>query len=457
MKYILIIFISILLLTSTLFGQSSKPLGVVLPPIVKGNVSDTRKQFLLNTLYDELSKYFDFSFLPQIESGDCLVGCDVFQLQIVEEDENTQFSLRWMNENFRRIETKLCGGCKTIELNGKLKELVEKLVRGNNVETVVVVEKRRKGVLFHRLVSGEFRWFGNGDEEKDGKYVGDIENGEPIGQGTFTWSDGEKYAGEWRDGRKSGQGTLTLSSGNKYVGEFKDGIYHGQGTFTWSDGDKYVGEFKDGKKHGQGTYIKPAGRKYVGEWKDGLKKGLGTLTYGKGKWEGDKYVGEFKDGKKHGQGTYTFSDEKKYIGKWKNGKQNGQGTLTFGKGKWEGDKYVGEFKSNKYHGQGMYTYSNGDKYVGEHKDDKEHGQGTFTWSSGEQVCGWNSRMGKNMVKGHTLILKENKYVGEWTRMGQQNTVKELLLLEKSNGKETNMWGKLKMGEQISWSRNIHLF
>ena len=177
MKHILIIFISILLLTSTLFGQSSKPLGVVLPPIVKGNVSDTRKQFLLNTLYDELSKYFDFSLLPQIESGDCLVGCDVFQLQIVEEDGNTQFSLRWMNENFRRIETKLCGGCKTIELNGKLKELVEKLFRGKKVETVVVVEKRRKGVLFHRLVNGEFRWFGNGDEEKDGKYVGDIENG----------------------------------------------------------------------------------------------------------------------------------------------------------------------------------------------------------------------------------------------------------------------------------------
>ena len=203
MKHILIIFISIILLTSTLFGQSSKPLGVVLPPIVKGNVSDTRKQFLLNTLYDELSKYFDFSSLPQIESGDCLVGCDVFQLQIVEEDGNTQFSLRWMNENFRRIETKLCGGCKTIELNGKLKELVEKLVRGKKVETVVVVEKRRKGVLFHRLVNGEFRWFGNGDEEKDGKYVGDIENGEPIGQGTFTWSDGEKYVGEWKDGRKT--------------------------------------------------------------------------------------------------------------------------------------------------------------------------------------------------------------------------------------------------------------
>ena len=168
MKHLLIL-LSFLLLSSPLSGQSSKPLGVVLPPIVKGNVSDTRKQFLLNTLYDELSKYFDFSPLPQIESGDCLVGCDVFQLQIVEKDGDTQLSLRWMSENYRRIETKLCVGCKTIELDVKLRELVEKLVGRKKVETVVMDDKSRKGVLFVRLVSGEFRWFEDGDDDKDGK------------------------------------------------------------------------------------------------------------------------------------------------------------------------------------------------------------------------------------------------------------------------------------------------
>ena len=399
----------------------------------------------MNTLYDELSKYFDFSLLPQIESGDCLVGCDVFQLQIVEEDGNTQFSLRWMNENFRRIETKLCGGCKTIELNGKLKELVEKLVRGKKVETVVVVEKRRKGVLFHRLVNGEFRWFGNGDEEKDGKYVGDIENGEPIGQGTFTWSDGEKYVGEWKDGRKSGQGTLTLSSGNKYVGEFKDGIYHGQGTFTWSDGDKYVGEFKDGKKHGQGTYTFSDEKKYVGEWKNGKQNGQGTLTYtdgrnGVGEWrenkpwniteynkngnitgkyvnglkvekrrkvvlferevdgvlgwyengderEDTKFVGEIKNGKQNGEGTQTYPDGRKYVGEWKNGEYHGQGTFTSPDGK----KYDGEWKDGTYHGHGTYTFGKGkwegDKYIGEYKNGKKDGQGTYTFSDGRKYVG----------------------------------------------------------------------
>jgi len=350
MKHLLII-LSFLLLSSPVIGQS-KPLGVVLPPTVMGNVSNSRKQILLNTLDDELSQYFDVSPPTNVSSGDLPVVSDVFQLQIVEEDGDTQLSLRWMSENYRRIETKLCGECMTIELDVKLRELVEKLVGRKKVETVVVDDKRRKGVLFLRLVSGEFRWFEDGDEDKDGKYVGEIENGEPSGHGTFIWSDGDKYVGEFKDGRKSGQGTLTLSSGNKYEGEFKDGKYHDQGTFTWSDGDKYVGEFRDGKKHGQGTYIKPDGRKYVGEWKDGLKNGHGTLTYGKGKWEGEKYIGEYKNGKKDGQGTYTWSDGSKYVGEFKKGKRHGKGVSTALDGQRWNTLYEGEWEKGKFHGQG---------------------------------------------------------------------------------------------------------
>ena len=88
----------------------------------------------------------------------------------------------------------------------------------------VKVEKEQTGVLFRRLVNGEFRWFENGNEDKDGKYEGEIENGLAHGQGTNISPDG-----------------------NIYVGKFKDGEYHGQGTFTFHDGAKYVGEFKDGK------------------------------------------------------------------------------------------------------------------------------------------------------------------------------------------------------------------
>ena len=117
MKHLLII-LSILLLSSPVIGQSSKPLGLVLPPTVMGNVSNSRKQILLNTMDEGVSKYFDVSPTTQIESGELPVISDVFQLQIVEEDGDTQLSLRWTSENERKVETILCMGCKTIKLNG---------------------------------------------------------------------------------------------------------------------------------------------------------------------------------------------------------------------------------------------------------------------------------------------------------------------------------------------------
>ena len=123
----------------------------------------------------------------------------------------------------------------------------------------------RQGVLFFRNINGKLKWFEGGDKEmEDGMYEGEIENGEPNGQGTYNGPDGEKYAGEWKNGEK-----------------------HGQGTNIWSNSEKYEGEWKDGEKHGQGTYNRSYGKKYVGEWKDGEKWNL--TSYDKydniiGKW-----------------------------------------------------------------------------------------------------------------------------------------------------------------------------
>ena len=182
MKHLLIL-ISFLLLSSPLFGQS-KPLGVVLPPTIIGNVSKARKQILLNTLDEEVSKYFDVSPSTNDGSGKLPVVSDVFQLQIIEEDGDTQLSVRWMSGNERNIETILCGGCKTIELNGNLKELVEKLFDGKKV-----VQKRQKGVLYFVNRNGKFGWYKDGYENKDWKYFGEIKNGKPNGQGTWTSPD----------------------------------------------------------------------------------------------------------------------------------------------------------------------------------------------------------------------------------------------------------------------------
>ena len=49
-------------------------------------VSESRQQVLLNTLDEEISKYFNFSPPSNISSGNLPVVDDVFQLQIIEED-----------------------------------------------------------------------------------------------------------------------------------------------------------------------------------------------------------------------------------------------------------------------------------------------------------------------------------------------------------------------------------
>ena len=57
MRHILII-ISILLLSSPLFGQSEQPETIVIPVGTLGDISDIRKQIIQNTLSQELTKYF---------------------------------------------------------------------------------------------------------------------------------------------------------------------------------------------------------------------------------------------------------------------------------------------------------------------------------------------------------------------------------------------------------------
>ena len=103
------------------------------------------------------------------------------------------------------------------------------------------------GVLFFTKVNGELGYHENGDEDRDRKYVGEIENGLPNGQGTY----------------------INLN-GYKYVGEFKNGGRHGKGTYTWSDGREYIGEFKYGDEW-NGTETDKEGN-VIGQWVDGVKQ-----------------------------------------------------------------------------------------------------------------------------------------------------------------------------------------
>ncbi len=259
------------------------------------------------------------------------------------------------------------------------------------------------GVLFLQLENGDVKYYENRIEDRDGKYVGEINNGKPNGQGIESYSDGEEYVGEWKNGKKQGLGIYNWNNGQKYVGEWKNGEKDGLGILSFPDGRNFIGEYRKGKswniteynKNGNitGKYVnglkvekrrkvvlferevdgvlgwyengdEREDTKFVGEIKNGKQNGEGTQTYP----DGRKYVGEFKNGLLNGQGTFTWSSGSRYVGVWKDDEKDGQGTYIYGIGKFKGDKYVGEFKGGGPNGQGTLTSPDGDKYEGEFKD-----------------------------------------------------------------------------------------
>ena len=291
MRHILLLLISFLLLSSPVIGQSGKPLGVIFSPTIMGNVSDSRQRILLNTLDDEISQYFDVSPRTNVSSDELPVVSDVFQLQIVEEDGDTQLSLRWTSGKERKVETILCGGCKTIELNGKLEGLVGKLFGGEGLILVKnnIVNVKGKGILFRdtpysKFLEGGKKWFKTGNIHTQVRYEGEIENGVPNGYGSFTSPIRDKYIGEFKDGVINGQGTYIWSNGGKYVGEWMDGKINGYGTQTLPDGSTYVGEFKNWEYHGHGTKTLRDGGYFRGEWKYG-QSWNGTVYHKGGKFD----------------------------------------------------------------------------------------------------------------------------------------------------------------------------
>ena len=164
MKHLLLILISFLLLSSPLFGQSERPETIIVPVSSMGDVSDTRKQILQNTLENELKTHFRLvpqqkfeevqeKVFEELEYEECtedqcimmiqemLQVENVFHLQVIGEGSDTQLSLGWRTLDEKRNEEDYCKGCGTFELREMIGGLVEKLVRGKTDEPVVVVSR----------------------------------------------------------------------------------------------------------------------------------------------------------------------------------------------------------------------------------------------------------------------------------------------------------------------------
>jgi hypothetical protein len=163
MKHLLII-LSIILLSSPVIGQSKRPETIIIPVSSLGDVSEVRKQILQNTLEDELKTHFRLvpqqrfeevqeKVFEELEYEECTADqCimmiqemlqveNVFHLQVIGEDSDTQLSLGWRTLDEKKKETDICLKCGTFQLNEKVRGLVEKLVVGKTDALVVVVSR----------------------------------------------------------------------------------------------------------------------------------------------------------------------------------------------------------------------------------------------------------------------------------------------------------------------------
>ena len=128
MKFLLSSLLSFFFLTTLLFGQSSeRPETIVVPVSVIGEVSDSRKQILQNTLDDKLKEHFRLIPQDQFErvqdkvfeeldyeectEDQCIVMIqemlqveNLFHLQVISDEGDTQLSLKWVNLDEKRVE-----------------------------------------------------------------------------------------------------------------------------------------------------------------------------------------------------------------------------------------------------------------------------------------------------------------------------------------------------------------
>ena len=329
----LIIILTLFLFTPLLFSQSKEDCYVVVEASEEFNST-----FLSNISVSIISQ-----FLKEVEpippEGISRESC-LYQISVSKQQDTTFVTFKGKNLNsygdsklsgtdgfqqslikslFRALKNKrhsICEGygelltqCENIEVKTDQTEIYS-LSQDTN---------KQKGILFEKEINGNWEWGKDGDEEKDGKYVGEIENGLPNGQGTQTWKNPfEKYEGEWKDGYRHGQGTIVHQDPfGKYVGEWKNGERNGFGKSVWSEPhQEHEGQYKNNEKNGFGTEIYEDGSKYVGNFTNHERDGQGTYYY----TNGDKYVGEWKKSSVHGKGSWLLNNGDRWVGEMRNDK-----------------------------------------------------------------------------------------------------------------------------------------
>ena len=113
------------------------------------------------------------------------------------------------------------------------------------------------------------------------KWVGQVLNGLPHGNGTMTITsgpfEGDVYVGACVASRRTGQGHYVWNngthSGGVYDGSWLDDAKSGYGVYTWPDGKVYSGEWVNDKQNGTGCLLSQEGTVlFVGQWMNGREQ-----------------------------------------------------------------------------------------------------------------------------------------------------------------------------------------
>ncbi|MDL2214464.1 hypothetical protein LJB76_02755 [Clostridia bacterium OttesenSCG-928-O13] len=116
------------------------------------------------------------------------------------------------------------------------------------------------------------RW----EAPREGVYTGEVLNGLPQGQGSFTTQSPEgeawRYTGEWEAGHLEGEGEMSWGeTGHSYVGAFSDDLCSGPGQQYFSGALLYDGVFEDDAITSGKMYDDSGALYYEGAFRDGLR------------------------------------------------------------------------------------------------------------------------------------------------------------------------------------------
>ena len=146
-----------------------KPQSIVVPVASLGDVSETRKKILQNTLEDELKEHFMLISQERFEEAQekafeeldyekctedqCIMMIqemlqveNVFHLEVIGEGTDTQLSLSWRTLDQKKKEEQFCENCKTVELRKLISGLVANLI-GLKKGISVQIERNDENII----------------------------------------------------------------------------------------------------------------------------------------------------------------------------------------------------------------------------------------------------------------------------------------------------------------------